>query len=451
MISCVIAVAALRAVPCTPQHSPVQFTPSPKVERVWAVRAADGVYAYARISPDGTKLAYASEEADSSVRRGVKRTVTIVDLEHASILFTEPGIDAYWSPDGQQIIYESRKDGVSVSVRKQLTGEIIRDVVPPQLGDYYSWGESAGKNIILTIANRFFTWDGRRAALPAAHVPSCDGIGVGERPLLSKDGTRITTFVAGNIVVRDLTDCANIVETGVSGAKADFSFDGRFIAFHAPKMDGTGYEIQIVDIEKRTLRRLALPTGSSLFPSWTKDGRLCFRYDGPDYRGFLMASDVLAAKAEPLPKIAPHSMLGRQWEELFPGVQRPTARINVVLVWSTWSAHSTDALSALQGADRLFRAKRADVSVQVATDPASQNADVERVLAAQRWIGTRITMSAAAFGEAETVNQMPLLIVFVDGSVVTRLLGAPSIGEIETAVLERTRVDSARTEGVSRF
>ena len=48
----------------------------------------------------------------------------------------------------------------------------------------------------------------------------------------------------------------------------------------------------------RTLPDLA---GSSLFPSWTEDGRLCFRYDGDDYRGFMMASNVLSLPEQPLP------------------------------------------------------------------------------------------------------------------------------------------------------
>jgi hypothetical protein len=62
--------------------------------------------------------------------------------------------------------------------------------------------------------------------LPAGSVPSCSGIGVGQRPLLSKDGKRITTFVGGALVIGNPTDCNDVIETGVSGAKADFSFVG---------------------------------------------------------------------------------------------------------------------------------------------------------------------------------------------------------------------------------
>src|SRR6185503_6079256 len=117
------------------------------------------------------------------------------------------------------------------------------------------------------------------AQQPAGRVPPCDSIGVGARPLISHDGRRITTIVRGTIVVRGLTDCHDILDTGIQGAKADFSWDGRYIAFHAPKKDLSGYEIAVVDVERRTIRTVTEFAGSSYFPSWTQDGRLSFRYD----------------------------------------------------------------------------------------------------------------------------------------------------------------------------
>src|SRR4029453_1159442 len=135
--------------------------------------------------------------------------------------------------------------------------------------------------------------NGDNPVLPHAEVPTCDKIGVGERPLISKDGRRITTFFKGNLVVRGLDNCDDIFDTGIQGSKADFSWDGRYIAFHAVKREGTGYEIRVVDLERRTVRTPEGLQGSALFPSWTRDGPLCFRYDGPDYRGFMIASNVL--------------------------------------------------------------------------------------------------------------------------------------------------------------
>src|SRR4029450_6626572 len=143
--------------------------------------------------------------------------------------------------------------------------------------------------------------------------------GQGERPLISHDGMRITTFVRGTVVVRNLGDCENILDTGIQGAKADFSWDGRYVAFHVAKADKKSYEIQIVDTQKRTVRTLTGLNGSALFPSWTSDGRMNFRYDGDDYRGFITATNVLSLPERPLsasarPQVA---TTNAPWTDLF--------------------------------------------------------------------------------------------------------------------------------------
>src|SRR5262245_14279091 len=211
-------------------------------ERLFPLAPAEGVFAYARISPDGRTLAYASEAADRMARGGIQRTVTVVDLGTRNVIFREPGIDAYWSTDGRRMIFRSSKDGLDrVTIRHHDTGTIVRDVAPPRLGDYYSWGIRDGRDLVLTIDSHYYFLDGDQSVMPAQSVPPCQGIGVGARPLLSKDGRRITTFVRGKIVVRNLTDCQDIIDTGIGGAKADFSWDGRYIAFHMPKRDLSGY------------------------------------------------------------------------------------------------------------------------------------------------------------------------------------------------------------------
>src|SRR5262245_49272180 len=72
----------------------------PTFERLFPLASAEGVFAYARISPDGRTLAYASEVGDRTIRGGIQRTVTVVDLATRTVVFREPGIDAYWSTDG---------------------------------------------------------------------------------------------------------------------------------------------------------------------------------------------------------------------------------------------------------------------------------------------------------------------------------------------------------------
>jgi hypothetical protein len=345
--SCVLALAiAPRAAP-------------PGFERIYPLRAEEGVFAYARISPSGQLLAYASEAADPPGSRMIKRTVTVVDLKTQQILFTEPGIDAYWSNDGQRMIFLSAKDLQStVAIRHHDTGAVTREVAPVELGDYFSWAVRGGQQLVLTIRSNYYYLNGDYGILPAGHVPSCPDIGTGERPLISKDGRRITTFVQGAVVVRDLTDCDGILNTGIQGAKADFSWDGRYVAFHAAKPDLKGYEIDVVDTERRTVRTVTHLPGSSYFPSWTKDGRLCFRYDGDDYRGFMMADHVLAEPERPLPPPGPKVPAIVRWADLFPAAPAPAHRVNLVMIWATWSAHSPQALMDLQHASQYSRRPR---------------------------------------------------------------------------------------------
>src|SRR6185295_10903530 len=144
-----------------------------------------------------------------------------------------------------------------------------------------------------------------------------------------------------------LDNCNDIFDTGIQGAKADFSWDGRYIAFHALKSKGDGYEIKVVDVEQHTIRTLPNLKGSALFPSWTQDGRLCFRYDGPDYRGFMMASGVLDVTATALPAVQQQLPLERSWHDIFPEAPAPQG-LSLVMIWAPWSAHSRQAFSDLE-------------------------------------------------------------------------------------------------------
>src|SRR3954470_9412085 len=84
----------------------VAFTPArvPRYDHVFTLNPKEGVFAYARISPDGKRLAYASQIA---ARPSAQRnwSVTAVDLTTRKTLFSESGIDAYWSSDGARVIY----------------------------------------------------------------------------------------------------------------------------------------------------------------------------------------------------------------------------------------------------------------------------------------------------------------------------------------------------------
>ena len=419
--------------------------PRVRYERLFPLKSEEGVFAYARISPDGQTLAYASIMPDPArlaaaglPRRPSMTTQTVVDLKSGNVLFTEPGIDAYWSLDGERIIFLAQSGaGGGVTIRHHPGGDLVRNVAPGSLGDYFSWAVRDGKSLILTIQSNFYYLDGDKAVLPAGRVPPCDGIGVGDRPLISKDGRRITTFVRGSVVVRGLTDCENTIDTGLQGAKADFSFDGRYVAFHVARAGTKTYEIVIVDLEKKTMRTLPDLPGSSLFPSWTKDGRLCFRYDADDYRGFMMASNVLSLPERPLPAAGARVPPNLRWSDLFPETPTPSQQTTLVMIWAAWSAHSPYALAELQNASRTFTARRADVGVLTAVELSSRRTDIDRLLKDGAITVPEIPLAPERLFFTEALNQIPTTLLFRNGVLVDRRLGAQSADALAAWVAAR--------------
>jgi len=394
----------------------------PRYDRVFTLKPKEGVFAYARISPDGKRLAYASQ---ISARPSAQRnwSVTAVDLTTKKTLFTEGGIDAYWSNDGTRVIYSGMG---GVMIRNVATNVASAHPEASGLGDYFSWAVRDGKEMIMTIQSNYYFLNKDGPVLPHTKVTTCEEIGgTGERPLISHDGKRISTFVKGILVVRPLDNCSDIVNTHIQGSKADFSWDGRYIAFHAVKSAGTGYEIRIVDLEKKTVRTLPNLQGSALFPSWTKDGRLCFRYDGPDYRGFLMASNVLDTPESPLPTVTEALPDERRWEDIFPETP-PAKGLRLVMIWAPWSAHSLEAFTNLQAGRDHFAARGMQVDAVAAADPGSRESDIASQLDEFRVTIPRIALTQRHLAMTEARNQMPTLMLFRDGTLIDRKLGAQS-------------------------
>ena len=175
MTSCVLVTLTLAgAAAQSPQAGP-------RYTQAYALKPREGVFAYARISPDGRRLVYASQ---LPAVPGVPRmwTETLVDLATKDVLLNEPGIDAYWSLDGTRIIYSG--DG-GVTVRYVDSTAKVVSPGANSLGDYYSWAARDGRDLILTIESNYYYLDHDKAVLPPSKVKACGAIGTGERPLIS--------------------------------------------------------------------------------------------------------------------------------------------------------------------------------------------------------------------------------------------------------------------------
>src|SRR4051812_26230649 len=163
----------------------------PRYTKIHRLTPREGVFAYARISPDGKRLVYASNLPHGAAEQ--QWIETVVELSTGKTLWTGGGIDAWWSPDGSRIIYSGEG---GVVVRNIETGEAVANPQAGRLGDYFSWADRDGKDLILTIQSNYYYLDQGQAVLPHTKVSACPAIGgTGERPLISRDGRRITTFV----------------------------------------------------------------------------------------------------------------------------------------------------------------------------------------------------------------------------------------------------------------
>ena len=427
-----------------------QPAPAPTYERVHALRPDEGIFAYARVTPDGRYLAYASQERDTRDLSPV-RIINVIDLRRREVVYTEPGIDPYWSNDGTRMIYTGVVAGEpNVTVRHHERSEITRNVAPPTLGDYYSWATIGGRDLILTIRGNYFFLDGDRGKMPHGRVPACPGVGVGSRPLVSHDGTRISAFAGGTVIVRNLMDCADIIDTGIRGGKSDFSWDGRYLAMHVLKRDGQGYQIEVVDLHEKTVRTVTNLPGSSLFPSWLRDGRLFFNYDGDDYRGFMIASDFMHIAAEPLPTPVRPARSRVAWDDVFPLTTALADGLDLVMVWSTWSAHSPEALKWLQRVRDDLADHSMDVDVMLATEPATRRGDAITMLKRYGITLRQIPLDAHGFMRSDAMNQSPTTLLFRDGLLVDTRLGAQTFSELREWVLAQATVSSPSARGPNR-
>jgi hypothetical protein len=378
------------------------------------------VFAYSRISGDGRFLVYSSEPSSP---RPTRRVLRVHDLETHKVIYQDDGIDGYWSPDGTRLVYSAQRgDYFHPAVWDRRTRQLTLDITSPSLGDYYSWGfDAAGNDVIFTILGWYgFLRNGRLTQVK--RIGECDGIGMGLRPLLSRDARFVTAFSQNELVLRSLADCTRIIHTGLAGAKADWSADSRYVAFHAAKANEQGYDIVVFDSSSRQSRRLDFPNASGYFPSWTDDGALVFRYDGDDFKGFVRADGVLNAPissaASPLPRIQPDGL--KESAKAY-----PSTRWVAVMFWASWGAHSASALKDLSDAQAHLCK---NCSVVAAYDPTSDSADVAKATR-----GLQLTVRKAswpAFVNTGALNQTPSYVLLDNGCIVDRVLGAMTAEQV---------------------
>jgi TolB protein len=191
------------------------------------------------LSPDGTKI----------VTNITDKGVCIIDLNGTvlSILTTEYGSKASWSPDGKYVIFS--------------TGTY---------GDYINVFNSEGTEIASVYKNfsfKLFQWSSDSKKILATKGTS-EGGDKGDIYLID-----YPSLIANNELNDD-----NLKALTITGEDYDpcFSPDGTKIAFASRRDDNE--ELYVMDIDGKNQRRVLITSQYEQIPSWSSDGKRVLFY-----------------------------------------------------------------------------------------------------------------------------------------------------------------------------
>ena len=195
-------------------------------------------YAYARLSPDGTKVALDSRDEDDDIwtwdlARGGLQPLTINP---------EPDRGVVWSPDGTRIAFASVRDGVG--------------------GVYWQAADGSGAAELLAEGPYFptaFTPDGDRLLFTEPSVPPRN---VGA---VSTDGARTVEWLLGE---------------PYSEQDPEVSPDGRWLAYSSNESGQN--EVYVRPFPDVNASRTLVSTAGGNRPAWSADGQELFYFVGPN-------------------------------------------------------------------------------------------------------------------------------------------------------------------------
>ncbi len=212
-----------------PTHPIAAVTADGQQRTLWSDAAT---YLEPRLSPDGTRLAVCQMGPAGldiwvyDIARQVPTRLTFGDGDDCP---------AVWSPDGEQVIFSSAANGALDLYRKRAdgSGEVERLTEDTGIGYYVSDWSPDGEHVILTVGN----------------------------------GDLMTLALA------DGEDPQSYLETDFSEAEADFSPDGRWVAYHSNE---TGRNEVYVRPFPAGDGKWQISTGGGAYPRWSRDGGKVF-------------------------------------------------------------------------------------------------------------------------------------------------------------------------------
>src|SRR5262249_9636394 len=129
----------------------------------------------------------------------------------------------------------------------------------------------------------------------------------------------------------------------------------------------------------------------------------------------------------PAPKLA----------ELVPEPRRNSHDVDVLVVWAPWNAHSPDALVNLQRAVATWQASGKHVRAVAAPEPSRDAAEAAPMRDALGIGVEQVAVARDRLLDAGIGNHIPTTLLFRDGQIYGRKLGALSSEELVQWVNER--------------
>ncbi len=204
------------------------------------IKVPPRAYTYARLSPDGTRVALDSRDEQNDI--------WILDLARGTLqrLTTDPGLNRMpvWSPDGVHVAFTAERDGVESIYWQNADGSGAPERL--SLGSTQEGPSS-------------FSPDGKHLV---TDTPLSAPFDIG---LLTLDGQRR----------EDL-----LLHTKFNETNGEVSRDGRWLAYVSDETGST--EVYVAPFPDVASSKQRVSVGGGSRPLWSRDGRELFYYVGPD-------------------------------------------------------------------------------------------------------------------------------------------------------------------------
>ena len=242
----------------------------PVTGAVERVAALDGAEDFPSLSPDGRRLAFASD------RGGTERIWTL-DMESGvleQMHTTGPAVGPRWSPDGDRLLYMADSGaGQDVAVRR--------------------WGEVKGRTIapdVAAAAGAEWSPDGTRIAFGSAGLVVTDLAGE-QRRILDGDGAFPTWSPDGSTIAyqKSLPDGAREVWAVAAEGGAPWRIAGGDVEYSHPQWSPTDPDRILVVVDHQEVAVIRVSTGEVEttttigstrvlvdYPCWSFDGRKAY-------------------------------------------------------------------------------------------------------------------------------------------------------------------------------